>query len=313
MYSKVIVPLDGSDLSEQSLPYAELIAKSLDVPIELVQAYDILPPSLLGGSNRQGVVSALEEGSRARALVSMENQRRRLEGDGLSVNLVAQRGPAADVIVAVAGAEPTALVVMSTHGRGGISRWVMGSVTDKVLHTIPNPMLIVRANVLGPAAPESSLRSVVVPLDGSPLSELAIPHAISVAGALSAGITVLRITPSEDQYRTQLNLALPEMGTGTMPDFDMASPDELTADDAADASDYLDDVRNRMSIDHAHGVATEHQVNDNIAQTIIERASAQPSLVAMTTHGRSGVGRMVLGSVTDRVIRHSNLPVLVIR
>ena len=313
MYSKVIVPLDGSDLSEQSLPYAELIAKSLDVPIELVQAYDILPPSLLGGSNRQGVVSALEEGSRARALVSMENQRRRLEGDGLSVNLVAQRGPAADVIVAVAGAEPTALVVMSTHGRGGISRWVMGSVTDKVLHTIPNPMLIVRANVLGPAAPESSLRSVVVPLDGSPLSELAIPHAISVAGALSAGITVLRITPSEDQYRTQLNLALPEMGTGTMPDFDMASPDELTADDAAEASDYLDDVRNRMSIDHAHGVATEHQVNDNIAQTIIERASAQPSLVAMTTHGRSGVGRMVLGSVTDRVIRHSNLPVLVIR
>ena len=313
MYSKVIVPLDGSDLSEQSLPYAELIAKSLNVPVELVQAYDILPPSLLGGSNRQGVVSALEEGSRARALVSMENQRRRLEGDGLSVNLVAQRGPAADVIVAVAGAEPTALVVMSTHGRGGISRWVMGSVTDKVLHTIPNPMLIVRANVLGPAAPESSLRSVVVPLDGSPLSELAIPHAISVAGALSAGITVLRITPSEDQYRTQLNLALPEMGTGTMPDFDMASPDELTADDAAEASDYLDDVRNRMSIDHAHGVATEHQVNDNIAQTIIERASAQPSLVAMTTHGRSGVGRMVLGSVTDRVIRHSNLPVLVIR
>ena len=313
MYSKVIVPLDGSDLSEQSLPYAELIAKSLNVPIELVQAYDILPPSLLGGSNRQGVVSALEEGSRARALVSMENQRRRLEGDGLSVNLVAQRGPAADVIVAVAGAEPTALVVMSTHGRGGISRWVMGSVTDKVLHTIPNPMLIVRANVLGPAAPESSLRSVVVPLDGSPLSELAIPHAISVAGALSAGITVLRITPSEDQYRTQLNLALPEMGTGTMPDFDMASPDELTADDAAETADYLDDVRNRMRIDHAHGVATEHQVNDNIAQTIIERASAQPSLVAMTTHGRSGVGRMVLGSVTDRVIRHSNLPVLVIR
>ena len=313
MYSKVIVPLDGSDLSEQSLPYAELIAKSLGVPIELVQAYDILPASLLGGQNRQGVVSALEEGSRARALVSMESQRRRLEDDGISVNLVAQRGPAADVIVAVAGAEPTALVVMSTHGRGGISRWVMGSVTDKVLHTIPNPMLIVRANVLGPAAPESSLRSVVVPLDGSPLSELAIPHAIRVAGALSASITVLRITPTADQYRTQLNLAMPEMGTGTLPDFEMASPDELTDDDAAEATDYLDDVRNRMSIDHAHGVATEHQVNDNIAQTIIERGSAQPSLVVMTTHGRSGVGRMVLGSVTDRVIRHSNLPVLVIR
>lgn len=311
MYSKIIVPLDGSDLSEQSLPYAQLVARSLGVPIELVQAYDILPASLLGGQNRQAVATTLEEGSRASALVSMESQRRRLEGEGHDVSAVAQRGPAGDVIVAIAGADPTALVVMSTHGRSGISRWVMGSVTDKVLHTTPNPMLIVRANVMGPASPETSLKNVVVPLDGSPLSELAIPHAISVAGALSAGITMLRITPTEGHYRQQINLATPEMGA--VPDFNLADPDELAAEDATEASAYLDDVRNRMRIDHAHGVATERQVSDNIAQTIIERASVQPSLVAMTTHGRSGVGRMVLGSVTDRVIRHSNLPVLVIR
>ena len=311
MYSKVIVPLDGSELSEQSLPYAELVASSLGVPIELVQAYDILPTTLLGARGAQSVVSTLEEGSRARALVSMESQRRRLEEAGHVVSLAAQRGPAADVIVAVAGADPSALVVMSTHGRGGISRWVMGSVTDKVLHIIPNPMLIVRANVLGPASPETSLKSVVVPLDGSALSELAIPHSISVAGALSAGISVLRITPTADQYRQQINMVTPEMGT--VPDFDIADPDELTAEDAQEASAYLDDVRNRMRIDHAHGVATDHQTSNNIAQTIIDRANQQPSLVVMTTHGRSGVGRMVLGSITDRVIRHSSLPVLVIR
>ncbi len=311
MYSKVIVPLDGSDLSEQSLPYAELVAKSLGVPIELVQGYDILPASLLGARNRSGVVSTLEEGSRARALVSMESQRRRLDSEGYNVSVLAQRGPAADVIVAIASAEPTALVVMSTHGRGGISRWVMGSVTDKVLHTIANPMLIVRANVLGPASPETSVRSVVVPLDGSALSELAIPHAMSMAGALSAGITVLRITPTEDHYRRQISMVTPEMGA--VPDLDLAEPDQLAVEDAEETSAYLDDVRNRMSIDHAHGVAAEHLTNDNIAQAIIDRASAQTSLVVMTTHGRSGVGRMVLGSVTDRVIRHSNLPVLVIR
>ena len=311
MYSKVIVPLDGSELSEQSLPYAELIAGSLGVPIELVQEYDTLPTTLLGGRGNREVSTLLEEGARARAMVSMEAQRRRLDAAGLNVNLVAQRGPAADVIVAVAGVDPTALVVMSTHGRGGLSRWVMGSVTDKVLHTIPNPMLIVRANVLGPASPETSVKSVVVPLDGSPLSELAIPHAISVGGALSAGISVLRITPTEDHYRSQINMITPEMGT--VPNFDMAEPDELTADDATEATDYLEDLRNRMSIDHAHGVSAEHRVGDNVAQGIIDRASEQGSLVVMTTHGRSGVGRIVLGSVTDRVIRHSNLPVLVIR
>ena len=175
MYSKVIVPLDGSELSEQSLPYAELIARSLGVPIELVQAYDTLPTTLLGGRGNREVSTILEEGARARAMVSMEAQRRRLDAAGHNVNLVAQRGPAADVIVAVAGVDPTALVVMSTHGRGGLSRWVMGSVTDKVLHTIPNPMLIVRANVLGPASPETSVKSVVVPLDGSPLSRTGRP------------------------------------------------------------------------------------------------------------------------------------------
>ena len=311
MYSKVIVPLDGSDLSEQSLPYAELIARSLGVPIELVQAYDILPPGLLGGQNRQGVISALEEGARSRALVSMESQRRRLEEAGLAVQTTAQRGGAADVIMAIAGVEPTALVVMSTHGRGGISRWVMGSVTDKALHTLPNPMLVVRANVLGPASPETSLKSVLVPLDGSALSELAIPHAISVAGSLSASITALRITPTEDHYRQQLNMVTPEMGS--IPNFDLAEPVELTTEDSDEADAYLADVSNRMAIDHAHGVVTDHVTSDNIAQTIIDKASEQPSLVVMTTHGRSGVGRMVLGSVTDRVIRHSNLAVLVIR
>ena len=311
MYSKVIVPLDGSDLSEQALPYGRLIAGSLGVAIELVQAYDTLPTGLLGARNRQDVASRLDQVARDLAIASLEPVRQRLEQEGHSVSVTAQRGPAADVIVAIAGADPTALVVMSTHGRGGVSRWVMGSVTDKVLHTIPNPMLIARATVTGPASPGTSLKSVVVPLDGSPLSELAIPHAISIAGTLSANINVLRITPTEDHYRQQLNLVTPEMGT--VPDFDMANPDELAAEDADQAAGYLADVQNRMAIDHAHGVTVEHEVNDRIAQSIINHASAQPSLVVMTTHGRSGVGRMVLGSVTDRVIRHSNVPVLVIR
>ena len=310
MYSKVIVPLDGSDLAEQALPYAELVAGSLSAPVELVQAYDILPPSLLGVRGNQ-VIAQLDGGARQKAEDSLGPVVRRLESQDLGAHVVAQRGPAADIIVAQAGTDPSSLVVMCTHGRGGISRWVMGSVTDKVLHTIPNPMLIVRANVTGPASPGTSLRSVIVPLDGSALSELAIPHALSVATALSARITILQITPTVDYYRQQLTAVTPELGA--IPDFDPGSPEELTTEDAANASAYLADVTNRMAIDHAHGVVGEHVASDNIAQSIIERATNEPSLVVMTTHGRSGVGRMVLGSVTDRVIRHSNVPVLVIR
>ena len=310
MYSKVIVPLDGSDLAEQALPYAELVAKSLSVPVELVQAYDILPTRILGMQGNQ-VIAQLDGGARQRAEASMEPAQQRLQSSGIAVSLTALRGPAAEIIMSRAGIDPEALVVMSTHGRGGISRWVMGSVTDKALHTIPNPMLIVRASVVGPASPETSVKSVVAPLDGSALSELAIPHAISMASALSASITVLRVTPTMEHYRRELMGTTAEMG-GVV-DLELDSAEDLVAKDAEDVAAYLADVSNRMAIDHAHGVAAEHVTNGNIAQAIIDRASAQPSLVVMTTHGRSGVGRMVLGSVTDRVLRHSNLPVLVIR
>ena len=311
MYSKIIVPLDGSELSEQGLPYARLVAKHLSIPIELVQAYDpFMPSGAPTVRNRQEITEQLQRAARERAVASLGPARRQLEADGYAVSATAQRGAAPDVISAQAVSDPSALVVISTHGRGGISRWVMGSVADKVLHTIPNPMLIVRANVMGPASPERSLKSVVVPLDGSPRSELALPHAISMAATLSASIAVLRVTPSEERYRQELSAIAP--GPGAVPDLELPGPAGLVAEDKAAVAAYLQDVSNRMAIDHAHGVVTEQVANDNIAQTIIERASARPSLVVMSTHGRSGLSRMTLGSITDRVIRHSNVPVLVI-
>ena len=310
MYSKVIVPLDGSELSQQALPYARLVAGSLSVPIELVQAFHILPPAVLGARSQRAIDLMVSE-AQQRAERNLAPIREQLESDGHTVSTSTLRGTPADVIVAQASTDPTALVVMSTHGRGGIARWAMGSVTDKVLHTIPNPMLIVRATVTGPAAPERSIRTVLAPVDGSPLAELSLSHAASIASALSAGITLLRVTPPGDYYRHQLISTTAEMGA--IVDFDPVTADELVADDAEQVAAYLADVENRLAIDHAHGVASVHQLHNNVAQAIIDQSAEQPSLVVMTTHGRSGVGRVVLGSVTDRVVRHSNVPVLVIR
>ena len=155
MYSKIIVPLDGSAPNRA----AQLVAKSLSVPIELVQAFDILPPGMLGIQS-QRVIDQMVSGAQQRAEAILTSVRERLEADGHSVSVSVLRGTPADAIVTQASTDPTALVVMSTHGRGGIARWVLGSVTDKVLHTMPNPMLIVRVTVTGPASPESSVRTV---------------------------------------------------------------------------------------------------------------------------------------------------------
>jgi nucleotide-binding universal stress UspA family protein len=310
MYSKVIVPLDGSELSSQALPYAQLVARSLSAPIELVQAYDILPPGMLG-TQSQSVIDQITDSARDRAAGSLEPVRETLAADGHSVSAFVQRGSAAEAIVAQASTDPTALVVMCTHGRGGIARWVLGSVTDRVLHTIPNPMLIVRSTVTGPASPESSLQKVVVPLDGSPLAESALPHAATIATALSAGIHIIRVTPTPDRYRQQLLAYTSDMSG--IPEYNATSAEELVAADADEVAVYLEDVKNRLATDHSHAVTGEHIVHQNVAQAIIDQSTAQPSLVAMTTHGRGGVGRMVLGSVTDRVVRHANVPILVMR
>lgn len=170
---------------------------------------------------------------------------------------------------------------------------------------------MVRAADRGGPASEASLRTAVVPLDGSPLSELAIPHAVGVASALSAEIVALRVTPTEEHYRHRVSMITPQPGTAWT--FRLAAPSELLAEDAATAADYLHDVKNRMAADHKVEITAEHVVSDDAAQTILEQAGARSSLIVMTTHGRGGLGRAMMGSVADRVIRHSDAPVLAIR
>ena len=158
-------------MAQRAFPYAQLIARSLSASIELIQAFDI-PPLGMFGEGSQFVVDQMLAEARNRAEDYLSEIRVRLEAEGHSVSTTAMRSSPAEAIMAQASIDPSALVVMSTHGRGGIARWVLGSVADKVLHTLPNPMLVVRsAAPTQPAAPTDSVRRVLVPLDGSQLAE----------------------------------------------------------------------------------------------------------------------------------------------
>ena len=310
MYSKVIVPLDGSGLAEQALTYAQLIAGSMSIPIELIEAFDILPPAVRDKYTPY-IVRMMLDDAQERSESYLAPIRGRLDAAGYTVSTSTLRGMPADAIVALAGADSEALVVMSTHGRGGISRWVLGSVADKVLHSISNPVLVVRATQGSVTSGEISLKTVLVPLDGSKRAEMSLPHAVGIASALEARISLLRVTPPADYYHQDLASVEPRLiasgESGWM------SADDLIAADAGEVGTYLSDLKGRLSGDFGAEVTAEHQQRRNAAQVIIDTATAQSSLVVMTTHGRSGLGRMVLGSVTDRVVRHSNSPVLVIR
>ena len=139
MYSRIVVPLDGSTFSETALPYARGIAGSLAIPVELVEAFDILPPAAhhrqSAEANRRLLADAERHSRDYLAQVGEE-----LRSDGLVVYATTLPGAPARALVDWLVREPEALVVMSTHGRGGINRLVLGSVTDRVVrHVLANP------------------------------------------------------------------------------------------------------------------------------------------------------------------------------
>ena len=289
MYSKVITPLDGSELARRALPHAKLVAAAFSIPIELVRAVD-------GGAQD--------------AMQYLARVRDDLRAEGFAATTTALSGQAGSAVVNWAGADPDALVVMSTHGRGGIARLALGSVADRVLHTVSNPVLIVRAGI---PDPDAIIRTVVAPLDGSPLAELSVPHAAGLATACGADVELLRVTTSTDGYRDRLG----DSGRGRTA-FGGSAEDlarEFAQADDEAAETYLDRMRRRMALDHpeAGRVRTLHLQDEDPARAIIQRTAHGSSVVVMATHGRGGIGRMVLGSVTDQVLRHANAPVLVVR
>ncbi len=312
MYSKVIVPLDGSELAETALPFVRLVAGALPAPIELVEAFDVLPPAVHGRSPSEAFRRMQTEAER-QSQRYLSTVQERLRDSGYAATVVTLQGAPEQAIAERAGADPQALVVMSTHGRGGIARWALGSVADKVIHTVPNPVLLTRA-VAGRETPaDISLESVLVPLDGSNLAELSLPHAVGLANALHAELALVMITPTTDSYRRQLDHPIRRVTSSGDSLREIA--DELARADADEAERYLSAMQTRLRMEYAASVRVSTRLlhGDDVAQSIIEHAAASRSLVVMTTHGRSGIGRLMLGSITDRVVRHCAAPVLVVR
>ena len=311
MYSKVIVPLDGSELSERSLPYARLVAGALAIPIELVEAFDVLPTALHDRLAVAATQRMLEE-VRVQTDSYLASVRAHLVETGRQATAITLPGAPEQAIVDWADDDPDALVIMSTHGRGGIARWALGSVADKVLHLIPNPMLLIR-DAGGNPTPDVAPRSILVPLDGSTLSELSLEHAAIMATALQTRIVLLRVIPDAALYREYLS---PHgRGAPGTPEPDSETVAELTRADAEYARSSLDRAAQRLAgeFGFVNDVVPRRVESRNVAQAIADAAAAEQAMLVMTTHGRSGINRLVLGSVTDRVVRHSEAPALVVR
>jgi nucleotide-binding universal stress UspA family protein len=219
---------------------------------------------------------------------------------GLSVNLSVEIGKPAEVIVDIGAGQREALIAMATHGRSGIRRWLLGSVAEKVLHATVNPLLVVRPEEKAPSGPVR-LKTVLVPLDGSHLAEKVLPHARAIATALKSELVLTRVFAAP--------IAAQVVSEGVRaPDFNQVK--EALRNEARS---YLEEKAEALRAGDGADVSHILMEGDSAAE-IIDLARKTPNdLLAMCTHGRTGVSRWVIGSVTERVVRHSGDPVLVIR
>lgn len=301
MYKRILVPLDGSKLAEGVLPYVHEIAGAIGCDVELLRVFNPAPVEQAGPTHGR-YLQQFEASLHDESLDYLNSFRPSMAGLSNRVSCEAVLGHVASCIVAKADKTAGTLIAMSTHGRSGVGRWLLGSVMDKVLHASASPMLVVRPRDGGKEPAEAHLQTAIVPLDGSNMAEQVLPYLTPLAKSLGLKVTLVRVIPPEG-----LHFEFRDYPTGYSEDFVIEEETEKHA------ADYLHRISSRLREGGLTSVE-ECVLRGNPAEAIVDLAKATPaSLVAMTTHGRSGVGRWVLGSVTDRVVRHSGDPVLVVQ
>lgn len=298
MFGRMLIPLDGSKTAEDVLPYARRLAADARVAVELLGVVEMAEIAEDIASNQAAYAGALVREAVRNSTEYLEKLAQTFHNGKVRCNV--QQGRPEDIIIAAASADRATLIAMATHGRSGVTRWLLGSVTEKVLRGTVNPLLVVRAPGNSKTDGEAALRSVIVPLDGSDVAETILSPVAALAKVLDLQVLLIRV----------YGLPLPTYGGD-----DYYVPDYLELKDQIrdEAEGYLN---SRANLLRAQGVAEVSTVviEGSAADAIIDLARKTPdNMVALSPHGRSGLQRWVLGSVTEKVVRHCQDPVLIVR
>ena len=284
MYDRILVPTDGGDHSVRAAAEAATLARLFDATVCLVGVVDVQAAGGLFDAGGVDRVEATAENAVAAAREGLGG----LEAVGTEV----VRGRPAAAIVDYATDHDIDLVAMGTHGRTGVRRFVLGSVTERVVRHSPVPVLTARAT----AQPtETSYDEVLVPTDGSEAAGTAVAHALAVASAAEGRIHAVHVVDAE--------------GSAAGPGF--SPPPALIERLESTGQTAVDDVATRARAAGLDAVtAVRH---GRPAAGILEYVDEHDiDLVAMATTGRTGLDRVLLGSTAARVLRRSEVPVLAV-
>ena len=291
---RILVPLDGSLLAERALPAAITLAQAFSTtnPCELHILRVVTPimvalePTLYTETIHLG-----EEESKAYlAAIAIEQA-----DSGVPIVPAAETGSVAETIISYAHEHDIHLIVISSHGRSGLSRWVYGSVAQKVLRQSCCATLIIREQVEQVAG---AFKKILVCLDGSTLARQVLDSVLTLAQCSQAEIILLRVIQPAHLL------------------FDIETADQvqesITALERGEAESYLNNLLQQLP--QTEGAMSARTLLGPPADTIIDFAlEQQVDLIAMSSHGRSGISRWVYGSVAEKVLRGATCATLIMR
>jgi len=286
MWKKILVPLDGSDLAELALPYAEELATAFKSEVILLHVSD---PS-------ESQYQHMHE-------LYVEEVSDRMKARTKKVSPVVVSGKPADEIISYAERNKADLIVMTSHGRSGIMSWATGSIASKLLQAAAVPLLLVRAvkpkrKVQRPVL----LNRILLPLDGSEAGEAAVGYVGELMSRLESEVTLFGVISSGQHIRSVGGL-----------DYISYPPEQMEMF-KKEAQEYLDGVYRRLKRRKGTVKVTINVGAGDVGQEILKFAEEKRfSLVAISSHGHSGIEKWVFGSIANKVVLNSKAPVLVVK
>jgi nucleotide-binding universal stress UspA family protein len=310
VYKRMLVPLDGSKLAEETFPYARELAGRLDLDLDFLhvcgpQESPLLPMSQMYIEN---IAKSVRDQIQSIQTTTVGKEKIR----PVEVRSKVVTGYPAEEILKYAEENSVDLILMATHGASGVRRWALGSVAYQVLHASKTPVWLARSGI-----PQETIydkwpqRTILVPLDGSSLAESALPHAEAVAkqrGVQSIEILLLSV------YSPSISLPSSYYATDFAPNLPANYAiyiQQETEQSKEKCEKYLKSTADKLT---AKGikVRTECVIGD-ASEEIVKYANKNPfQLIVMASHGRSGLRHLTFGSVAEKVLLESSTPILLV-
>lgn len=315
MFQRILVPLDGSERAEQAIPLAARLAHASGGSLFFVHVVDTIREIRIHAPLATAYLREVEEHERAEALEYLMAKMEASEFAGLKMHCAVVSGSVPSTLLQVVEQERIDLIVLCSHGYTGFKRWALGSVAQKVVRQSPVPVLLLREQHLELKEKRVQPVSAVVALDGSSFSEAALVPAAHLVAALSSPeegelilLTVAEMPGEREERECQ------QRGI----DVNLQQATLRVADEVLQAA------RNRVLRNLSDGphvrVARSIVENGDVAHALLQAAEEGKApgmqrpcdVLALTTHGRGSIQRWIVGSVTERVLQGSMLPLLVV-